>query len=110
MSNAEDNVHLVYNGEVYNFRQLRVELEKAGREFTTKCDAEVVLAAYERWGIDCFRVSTACGHLPSSTSARPTIASCSAVTISASSRSTEQRRAGVTSSPLRSRHCWRLPS
>jgi asparagine synthase (glutamine-hydrolysing) len=54
MSNAEDNVHLVYNGEVYNFRQLRVELEKAGREFTTKCDAEVVLAAYERWGIDCF--------------------------------------------------------
>ncbi|MGA2211091.1 MAG: asparagine synthase (glutamine-hydrolyzing) [Acidimicrobiales bacterium] len=54
MSNAQDDVHLIYNGEVYNFRELRVELERAGRTFTTQCDAEVVLGAYERWGVDCF--------------------------------------------------------
>jgi asparagine synthase (glutamine-hydrolysing) len=55
MSNAEGNVHLVYNGEVYNFRELRAELERHGRRFRTACDAEVVLAAYEQWGIECFR-------------------------------------------------------
>jgi asparagine synthase (glutamine-hydrolysing) len=54
MSNAAGDVHLVYNGEVYNFRELRTELEAHGRRFTTTCDAEVVLAAYERWGVDCF--------------------------------------------------------
>jgi asparagine synthase (glutamine-hydrolysing) len=54
MSNAEGTVHLVYNGEVYNFRELRSELEVHGRQFTTSCDAEVVLAAYEHWGLDCF--------------------------------------------------------
>ncbi|MGD0594521.1 MAG: asparagine synthase (glutamine-hydrolyzing) [Acidimicrobiales bacterium] len=54
MSNAAGSVHLVYNGEVYNFRQLRTELEGLGHRFTTSCDAEVVLAAYERWGVECF--------------------------------------------------------
>jgi asparagine synthase (glutamine-hydrolysing) len=54
MSNAAGDVHLVYNGEVYNFRELRAELEAHGREFTTTCDAEVVLACYERWGVECF--------------------------------------------------------
>ncbi|HXY45364.1 MAG TPA: asparagine synthase (glutamine-hydrolyzing), partial [Acidimicrobiales bacterium] len=54
MSNEAGSVHLVYNGEVYNFRQLRQELEGLGRRFTTSCDAEVVLAAYERWGLGCF--------------------------------------------------------
>ncbi len=54
MSNPEGSVHLVYNGEVYNFRELRAELEEQGRGFETNCDAEVVLAAYERWGAACF--------------------------------------------------------
>ena len=54
MSNAAGSVHLVYNGEVYNFRELRTELEGLGHRFTTSCDAEVVLAAYERWGVECF--------------------------------------------------------
>jgi len=54
MSNASRDVHLVYNGEVYNFRELRADLESHGRRFETACDAEVVLAAYEHWGVDCF--------------------------------------------------------
>lgn len=54
MSNADGDVHLVYNGEVYNFRELRKELEGFGRRFKTACDAEVVLAAYEQWGNECF--------------------------------------------------------
>jgi asparagine synthase (glutamine-hydrolysing) len=53
MSNRDGDVHLVYNGEVYNFRELRHELE-TDRPFSTSCDVEVVLAAYERWGTDCF--------------------------------------------------------
>ncbi len=54
VSSADGAVHLVYNGEVYNFRELRRELAGNGRIFTTSCDAEVVLAAYEQWGTECF--------------------------------------------------------
>jgi asparagine synthase (glutamine-hydrolysing) len=47
-------VQLTYNGEVYNFRELRTELEAAGHAFRTACDTEVVLHAYLEWGTDCF--------------------------------------------------------
>lgn len=53
-SNAEGNLHLVYNGEVYNFRELREELRTTGCTFTTECDTEVVLQAYATWGPSCF--------------------------------------------------------
>lgn len=46
-------VVLVYNGEVYNFRQLRQDLVARGHVFATDCDTEVVLAAYLSWGRDC---------------------------------------------------------
>ncbi|HLI45126.1 MAG TPA: asparagine synthase (glutamine-hydrolyzing) [Acidimicrobiales bacterium] len=52
-SNAAGDRHLAYNGEVYNFRELRAELEAKGHAFHTSCDTEVVLAAYEEWGTAC---------------------------------------------------------
>lgn len=44
---------LVFNGEIYNFRLLRTELERLGRRFRTSGDAEVVLQAYAQWGHAC---------------------------------------------------------
>ncbi|UQS23484.1 asparagine synthase (glutamine-hydrolyzing) [Amycolatopsis thermalba] len=46
---------LTYGGEVYNFRALRDELRRAGHEFRTDSDTEVVLRAYREWGADCVR-------------------------------------------------------
>jgi len=43
---------ITYNGEIYNFRELRARLERQGRRFNTTCDTEVVLAMYERYGAD----------------------------------------------------------
>lgn len=42
---------VTYNGEIYNFRELREELEAAGHTFQTHCDTEVLLAAYAEWGL-----------------------------------------------------------
>ena len=50
MSNAEGTLHLAYNGEVYNFRELRTELEGEGLCFSTSCDSEVVLACLRGLG------------------------------------------------------------
>ncbi|MGH7326294.1 MAG: asparagine synthase (glutamine-hydrolyzing) [Candidatus Rokuibacteriota bacterium] len=44
---------IVFNGEIYNFRQLRSALEGQGRVFQTRSDTEVILAAYETWGDGC---------------------------------------------------------
>lgn len=46
---------IVFNGEIYNYRELRRELEAAGEIFRTDGDTEVILAAYEQWGADCLR-------------------------------------------------------
>ncbi|MBI1896963.1 MAG: asparagine synthase (glutamine-hydrolyzing), partial [Acidobacteria bacterium] len=44
---------LVFNGEIYNFRELRRELESEGVSFRSQCDSEVVLEAFRRWDLDC---------------------------------------------------------
>ena len=46
-----ENLVMVYNGEVYNFKAIREELEKEGYEFVSNSDSEVVLKAYHKWGI-----------------------------------------------------------
>ncbi|MGB2756054.1 MAG: asparagine synthase (glutamine-hydrolyzing), partial [Acidimicrobiia bacterium] len=55
MSAKTGDLHLVYNGEVYNFRELRDELSAVGVVFETECDTEVVLHAYATWGKECFK-------------------------------------------------------
>src|ERR1700684_3193320 len=44
---------IVFNGEIYNFREIRKELEVTGVEFKSHSDTEVILAAYRVWGEDC---------------------------------------------------------
>ena len=53
--NEAGNVAVVYNGEIYNFRQLRGTLEGRGHSFRTNSDTEVIVHAYEEWGEQCVR-------------------------------------------------------
>ncbi|MCG7595442.1 asparagine synthase (glutamine-hydrolyzing) [Mycobacterium sp. PSTR-4-N] len=50
--NEDGTVAVVFNGEIYNFRGLRTELERHGHRFTTHCDTEVLVHGYEQWGDD----------------------------------------------------------
>lgn len=50
LTNADASIVIAYNGEVYNYRELRSELESAGYAFRTASDTEVLVHAYERWG------------------------------------------------------------
>ncbi|MFZ3340237.1 MAG: asparagine synthase (glutamine-hydrolyzing) [Terriglobales bacterium] len=54
MQDASSGNWIVFNGEIYNFRELRAELEAAGNRFTSHSDTEVILAAYRAWGVDSF--------------------------------------------------------
>jgi asparagine synthase (glutamine-hydrolysing) len=53
MSNEDDTLHLVFNGEIYNFQELRADLIQKGHLFKSKTDSEVILHAYEEYGLDC---------------------------------------------------------
>src|SRR5262245_24785523 len=50
ISNEDGTVRLVFNGEIYNFRELREILRRFGHEFATQSDSEVIVHAYEQWG------------------------------------------------------------
>jgi len=52
MANEDGNVQLTFNGEIYNFRDLRRELEAAGHRFISNADSEVIVHGYEQWGLD----------------------------------------------------------
>ena len=53
MSSDDGAVWITFNGEIYNFRELRMELESRGQRFRTSSDTEVLLKAYETFGTDC---------------------------------------------------------
>jgi asparagine synthase (glutamine-hydrolysing) len=55
LANAAGDLALAFNGEIYNYLELRRELEGLGRSFVTEGDTEVLLAAYEQWGSDCLQ-------------------------------------------------------
>lgn len=55
MFSKDGNIVLSFNGEIYNYIELREELKKAGYTFTTGTDTEVVIAAYQAWGTTCFK-------------------------------------------------------
>src|ERR1700742_787838 len=50
MSDLDQLVWVVFNGEIYNFKELRSELEAHGHVFRTRCDTEVIVHGYKQWG------------------------------------------------------------
>jgi asparagine synthase (glutamine-hydrolysing) len=57
MSNEDGSIWIVFNGEIYNYRELKPQLEQYGHRFRTASDTECIVHAYEQWGNDCV------GHL-----------------------------------------------
>ncbi len=51
-TNEDNTIHLIYNGEIYNFLELKSELKLLGYVFKTQSDTEVILKAYQAWGIE----------------------------------------------------------
>jgi asparagine synthase (glutamine-hydrolysing) len=54
MSDAEETIWVVFNGEIYNFKELRIELESLGHRFRTNSDTEVIIYGYKEWGTEVF--------------------------------------------------------
>jgi len=52
MSTEDGTLHIVFNGEIYNFPEVRAELVRLGETFRTRSDTEVILKAYRVWGVD----------------------------------------------------------
>ncbi len=54
MSDAEETVWVIFNGEIYNYRELRAELQNKGHRFRTNSDTEVIVHGYKEWDTDVF--------------------------------------------------------
>jgi len=55
MINSDNSAVITFNGEIYNFKSLRNQLEKLGHYFSTQSDTEVLLVSYQQWGKDCLQ-------------------------------------------------------
>ena len=53
MSDGDETVWITYNGEMYNYLELKEELRRKGHDFVTNSDTEVVIHAYQEWGAEC---------------------------------------------------------
>ena len=49
---SKDDLHIIFNGEIYNYREIKEELLQKGYQFTSHSDTEVILNAYRQWGMD----------------------------------------------------------
>ncbi len=56
MTNESRNIWAVFNGEIYNYLELRGRLIGLGHQFSSETDSETIIHAYEQWGIDCFNM------------------------------------------------------
>jgi asparagine synthase (glutamine-hydrolysing) len=54
MSDAQETVWIIFNGEIYNYKELRAELQSKGHQFRTNSDTEVIIHGYKQWGTDVF--------------------------------------------------------
>ena len=68
--NETATIGVVFNGEIYNFPELRGQLAAAGHVFRTRSDTEVIVHGYEQWGLDVARGCAGCSRSPCGTAAR----------------------------------------
>jgi asparagine synthase (glutamine-hydrolysing) len=54
LADADKTVWVIFNGEIYNFKELRAELEQKGHRFLTRSDTEVIVHGYKEWGTEVF--------------------------------------------------------
>ncbi len=55
ISNEKGKIQVIFNGEIYNYQELKQELADNGHQFKTNSDTEVIVHSYEKWGDDCFK-------------------------------------------------------
>ena len=55
ISNEDDSLWIVYNGEIYNHQELRAQLQSRGHRYRTKSDTETIIHLYEEYGSDCVK-------------------------------------------------------
>ncbi len=56
MQSSDGGIQIIFNGEIYNFLDIRLELEEKGFKFSTQTDTEVIINAYIAWGTNCFEL------------------------------------------------------